>query len=319
MSSPRQSRHVLRNVALIAIGAALAFKFYDKEFLGVWAHLRAPWLFCAAGTAAVMICLRLAKWHLLLVEDHIPRGRSESIKSLLGAYALGSVTPGRLGDFGRFVFMGEGRRARTLLFTLVDKLFDLWAIVSLAVASLFVLVSWQIGAVALAGWLALIPIGIWAWKFAPPPDRVPRRLRQPLEVCKAAGHVSPRRFASWSLAAAFTEMTTLFFLLQAFHGAEFRAAFATYPWLVMAGSLPVSLGGVGPREGLSAVLLPIFAVPVAAAVNVSLVFFALTILAPSMLGGVWMALKPPALDRSWWRSLSNPGAHSESQSAPICS
>lgn len=318
MSRLRQSRRLLRNVALAAIGAALAFKFYDKEFLGVWSHLRAPWLVCAAGSAAVMICLRLAKWHLLLVEDHIPRGRSESVKSMLGAYALGSVTPGRLGDFGRFVFMGEGRRARTLLFTLVDKLFDLWAVVSLAVASLFILAPWQIAVAAAAAWLALIPIGWWARKFTPAPDRVPRRLRQPLEVCKAAGHVSTRRFAAWSLAAAAAEMITLFFLLQAFHGAEFRAAFATYPWLVMAGSLPVSLGGVGPREGLSAVLLPMFSVPAAAAVNVSLVFFALTILAPSMLGGVWMAVNPPALDRSWWRSLSNPWSHDESRSAAIC-
>lgn len=319
MSIFRQSPRLLRNVAILAVGAAVAFKFYDKEFFGVWAHLKTPWLLCAAGAAFIAICLRLAKWHLLLVEERIPRGAGESARSMLGAYALGSVTPGRFGDFGRFLFMSDGQRARTLLYTLVDKLFDVSGVLTLAVASLYLFAPWEVAVAATVAWAGAIPLAIWGRRLASASDRAPVRLRRLAEIWKVVSRVNAGRFTAWSVAACTAEMTALFFLLQAFHGAELRTAFATYPWLVIAGSLPISLGGVGPREGLAAVLLPLFSFPAAAAVSVSLVYFALTVLAPSVFGGVWVAIDPPALDGSWRRTVSNLWTPRESGSAPICS
>ncbi|MGH9395541.1 MAG: lysylphosphatidylglycerol synthase transmembrane domain-containing protein [Terriglobia bacterium] len=309
----------LRNILALAVAGGFAWRLYDKELLGTWGHLKAPWLVCALGTTAVMLCLRFTKWHLLLAEDHIPRNRRESARSLFGAYALASVTPGRLGDFGRCIFMREGRRTRTLLYTLVDKLFDLWAIMSLAFASLFLFVPWEVGMAAMAAWLGLIPLCMWGGRFVPDADRASGRLHRLIEIWKAVEKIAVRRFAAWSVCVCAMDMLTLFFLLKAFHGADFRVAFATYPWLVIAGSLPISFGGLGPREGLSALLLPLFAVPAAVAVNVSLVFFALTALVPAALGGAWMAMNPPRLGSRWWKTLRNPLGDEDPPAVETCS
>ncbi|MGH9449066.1 MAG: lysylphosphatidylglycerol synthase transmembrane domain-containing protein [Terriglobia bacterium] len=307
----------MRNILTLAIAVGLASRLYDKELLGTWQHLKAPWLVCAVGSTAVMLCLRFSKWHLLLAEDHIPRDRRESARSLFGAYALASVTPGRVGDFGRCMFMGEGQRARTLLFTLVDKLFDFWAITTAAMGSLFLFIPWQAAGIAMAVWLALIPLGLWGRRFVPEPGSAPSRLKRACEIWQAVEKITARRFAAFSAAVCAVDMLTLFFLLKAFHGADFRVAFATYPWLVIAGSLPVSLGGVGPREGLSALLLPLFAIPAAVAVNVSLVFFALTALVPAVLGAAWIAMNPPHLGDRWWKL--NLWRHDEPHGVETCS
>ncbi|MGH9352276.1 MAG: lysylphosphatidylglycerol synthase transmembrane domain-containing protein [Terriglobia bacterium] len=305
--------HRLRNILAVAFIGWLAWRLYDRELWGTWGHVKAAWLLCALASTAVMLGLRFVKWHLLLAEDQLSWGRRESARSLFGAYALASVTPGRLGDFGRCMFMGEGRRARTLLFTLVDKLFDLWGITSLAVGSLFLFVPWEVGIAAMAAWLSLIPLCVWSRRFMPDRDRASGRLQRLLEIWKAVEKISARRFAAWSVLVCAVDMLTLFFLLHAFHSVNFKVAFATYPWLVIAGSLPISLGGVGPREGLSALLLPLFSIPAAVAVNVSLVFFALTALLPAVLGAGWMAVNPPTLGHRWWSGLRNPFAHTESQ------
>lgn len=303
----------LRNILAVALIGWLAWRLYDRELWGTWGHVKAAWLICALASTAVMLCLRCTKWHLLLAEDRLSRGRRESVRSLFGAYALASVTPGRLGDFGRCMFMGEGRRARTLLFTLVDKLFDLWAVASLAVASLFLFAPVGVAAALAVAWLALIPLCLVGRRWMHNGNRLPGWLRRFQEVWSAVEQVPVRRFAALAVCVCGLDMCTFFCLLHAFHSVHFKVAFATYPWLVIAGSLPISLGGVGPREGLSALLLPLFSIPAAVAVNVSLVFFALTALVPAALGAGWMAVNPPTLGHRWWSALRNPSAPTESQ------
>lgn len=298
-------RHI-RNIGAFAFVLWLAWKFYDKELWGAWGHVKAPWLACALASTLVTLMVRYAKWHWLLAEDRVPSGRAESARSLFGAYALASVTPGRLGDFGRCMFMGEGRRARTLLYTLVDKAFDLWAISSLAIASLFLFVSRGLALGATAAWLGLIPLGIFASRWMLNEKRFSARLIRFQEIGRALWKVSARWFSGLAVLACLIDMLTLFSLLHAFHNAGFKVAFATYPWLMIAGSLPISIGGVGPREGLSALLLPLFSVPAAQAINVSLIFFALTAILPAIFGAGWMIVQPPRLDRQWWKHFLNP-------------
>ncbi|MGH9378057.1 MAG: lysylphosphatidylglycerol synthase transmembrane domain-containing protein [Terriglobia bacterium] len=303
----------LGNILAVAFIGWLAWRLYDRELLGAWGHVKAAWLVCALASTAVMLGLRLVKWHLLLAEDQHSQGRRESARSLFGAYALASVTPGRLGDFGRCVFMGEGRRARTLLFTLVDKLFDFWAVACLAVASLFLFAPLAVAVPLTAAWVVLVPLCLIARRWMQNGARLPGWLRRFHEVWSAVEKVPAPRFAALAVGACALDMLTLFFLLHAFHSVNFKVAFATYPWLVIAGSLPISLGGVGPREGLSALLLPLFSIPAAVAVNVSLIFFAMTALVPAVLGAGWMALNPPTLGRRWWSGFRNPSEPAESQ------
>ena len=84
------------------------------------------------------------------------------------------------------------------------------------------------------------------------------------------------------------ELASFFFLLRAFSPTGFTTALATYPYIVLAGDLPVSFSGVGVREGAAALLLSPYAVPSGAAVDASLVWFLFAMLLPAALGALWL-------------------------------
>jgi uncharacterized membrane protein YbhN (UPF0104 family) len=87
------------------------------------------------------------------------------------------------------------------------------------------------------------------------------------------------------------ELASFFFLLRAFSPTGFTTALATYPYIVLAGDLPVSFSGVGVREGVAALLLSPYAVPSGAAVGASLVWFIFAVLMPAALGAIWLVVE----------------------------
>ena len=108
------------------------------------------------------------------------------------------------------------------------------------------------------------------------------------------------RFAILALGAMWAELASFFFLLRAFSPTKFTTALATYPYIVLAGDLPVSFSGVGVREGAAALLLSPYAVPACAAVDASLVWFLLAMLLPAALGAFWLvAERTKSRMRNW--------------------
>lgn len=64
----------------------------------------------------------------------------QSLRTLFGGFALGLVTPGRLGELARCVFVCEENRTQVALLTLLDRILDFWALLTLMEASPFFLV-----------------------------------------------------------------------------------------------------------------------------------------------------------------------------------
>jgi len=287
----------------LALLAGLWYSLHHKEPWSIWQHLKPVWLLGALLTTSAMLMVRVTKWRLLLLEGRIPSGRLESARSFFGAYALASVTPGRLGDLSRCMFTSSGGRTCVLAYTVADKLFDVLSALSFAVVSLFFLLPHLVAAFGVAVWLGLIFFCVRGRKMLPRQDAFPAFLKRLHSVAQAAGSIRSGRLAALALFAGALDLCTLFFLLQAFHGAPFTVAMATYPWLVIAGGLPISLGGLGPREGLSVLLLAIFSIPSHVAVGVSLVFFAFTAVFPAALGAIWFVIEPPRFERGWSDSL----------------
>jgi uncharacterized membrane protein YbhN (UPF0104 family) len=96
------------------------------------------------------------------------------------------------------------------------------------------------------------------------------------------------RYAIMAMGAMWAELASFFFLLSAFSPTGFATAGATYPYIVLAGDLPLSFSGVGVREGAAALLLSPYAVPTGAAVDVALMWFLVAILFPAVLGVAWL-------------------------------
>jgi uncharacterized membrane protein YbhN (UPF0104 family) len=246
-----------------------------------------PAVFCILA----LLVLRAYKWHCLVTAAGNFHLR-QSLRTFLGGCTLGLITPGRIGELGRCIFVRQHERTQIALLTLLDRAMDLWALFTLVGASLFLLLPHPAAIFAVAVWLALLPVvlglpGLLAHFF-----KMVLRLRQfhgPLtEVASGLPPAQMVRYALMGLAAMWLELSSFFLLLRAFTLTGFATAVATYPYIVLAGDLPLSFGGVGVREGVSALLLSSYAVPAGAAVGAALLWFVLGIFLPAVLGIAWL-------------------------------
>ena len=249
----------------------------------------------------VLLFLRAYKWHSLMAaagQGHL----RQSMRALFGGFALGLITPGRLGELGRCVFVRRQERAQVALLTVLDRLLDSWALLTFIGASLFLLASRPAAVFGVAVWLALLPVVVG---FPALVSYFSRRARESqyfrrhfMGAAEATPHIPTARFAILALCAMGVELASFFFLLRAFSPTEFTTALATYPYIILAGDLPVSFSGVGVREGAAALLLSPYAVPSGAAVDASLLWFVFAILLPAALGALWLVAERA---RSWVR------------------
>jgi uncharacterized membrane protein YbhN (UPF0104 family) len=203
------------------------------------------------------------------------------------------MTPGRLGELGRCVFVREEERAQVVLLTVFDRLLDFWALLAGMSASLFLVASRPTAFFGLAVWIGLFPvvIGFPVWV-----SHVSKLVGQSQHFigrfmgAAAAGmpRISTARFAVMALGTMWAELASFSFLLRAFCPTGFATAVATFPFIVLAGDLPLSFGGIGVREGAAALLLSPYAIPSGAAVDASLLWFVFAMLLPAAVGALWL-------------------------------
>jgi glycosyltransferase 2 family protein len=254
-------------------------------------HMQPESLCLAAVSFGILLLIRTYKWHGLMVVTSKRRLRV-SLRSLFGGFALGLITPGRLGELGRCVFVRKNERAEVAVLNLLDRLLDFWSLLTLVSISLFLLTSRLTAIFGFVVWLASIPVVLefpklvahlarWAHKST----HFNEHFFKPVEQMPL---VSVPRFAALSLCAMGVELTSFYFLLKAFSPTEFSTALATYPYIVLAGDLPISFGGIGVRESVAASLLSPYAVTSGAAVGATLVWFVFAVLIPAALGAAWL-------------------------------
>ena len=284
-------RQVVLSAGLVAV---VVWRVRFAELRAAMRGLELGSIFLAVFCTLVMLLLRAYKWHRLLAAVGNFRWQ-QSLRTLLGGCALGLVTPGRIGELGRCMFVRKRERTQIALLTLVDRTLDLWALLTLVGVSLFILEPDGPAIFGVALWLTVLPLllglpGLLA--YLSQTMRWCRHFHPPL--AEMAESVSPVRMATYaimSLGAMWAELSSFSFLLRAFSPAEFTTAVATYPYIALAGDLPLSFSGVGVREGAAALLLTPYAVPSGAAVDATLLFFFLGILFPAILGTAWLAFE----------------------------
>jgi uncharacterized membrane protein YbhN (UPF0104 family) len=248
-------------------------------------------LYLAFFCILALMVLRAYKWHSLMSAVGNFRFQ-QSMRTLLGGCALGLITPGRIGELGRCIFVRKRERTQVGILTLLDRALDFWALVTLVGASLFLLVPEPAAIFGLALWLALVPVVLGFPGLLAHFSKMVQRLRHfhgPLaEVASGLPPIRIPRYALMALTAMWLELSSFFFLLRALSPTGFATAVATYPYIALAGDLPLSFGGVGVREGVSALLLSSYAVPTGAAVGAALLWFVLGIFFPAVLGIAWL-------------------------------
>jgi len=281
----------------------------------------------------VLLFVRAYKWHRLMAAAGNPRLR-QSMRTLFGGFALGLITPGRLGEMGRCVFVRKDERAQVALLTVLDRLLDFWALLTSIITSLFFLAPRPAAVFGVAVWLAMLPVVMGFPALVSQLSQLARKSRHLrghfMEAAVGMLRVPTPRLAILAVAAMGAELASFFFLLRAFFPTEFTTALATYPYIVLAGGLPISFSGVGVREGAAALLLSTYAVPSGAAVDASLLWFVFAMLLPAALGALWLVSErvrsqvrnsdgaPKKADQTWIPMASPPSASSRRSVTPPC-
>lgn len=280
-------------VAISAVVVAIIlWRVPAQALFSALENMDSQWLFPALATSLASLAVRAFKWQRLLQAAGSRANSRDITRSLFCGFALGVVTPGRMGEFGRCLFVPESERAPIIPLNILDRVLDSWSVVTYAVASLVISSHRPAGIFGAAIWLAVLPVILglprllsaigeaswWGEKY-----RAQFRAARP-----HLGAVRVAPFAAWAMVSTSFDILTFFCLLRAFHPATLATALATYPWIVMASGIPLSLGGLGLREGAAALLLAHYAIPAAVAADVALFLFAFLSLLPGMMGGVML-------------------------------
>ncbi|MBN1479564.1 UPF0104 family protein [candidate division KSB1 bacterium] len=255
-------------------------------------------------TAGVMllvfnIFLQYKKWQLIVFREAPFVKRRHVLYSLLVGSALGLVTPGRLGDFGRTFFIKNVNWAKLLGLLMVDKLITLAVLYFFGIIGLSHFISMRMHPfVWLPIFIMTIVLVLFFLLFLLRPEL--------LRSIVSRYHSVFSRYSSLDKIISGVEMATPHFTLQllaltalqtltycsqfllflfAFIEMPILAAYLSIFAIMFAKSLlPISLGDLGIRESAAVYFLGYFGVPDVAAFNASFLLFLINILLPSIVG-----------------------------------
>lgn len=232
----------------------------------IWRTIRGiqPVYFAAAlPIFFVMIGVKTVKMRLLMRHR---LGFSELYDLNAFGFSAGSITPGRLGEFSKIIFLSRFGVpvSESFAVTLIDRLSDVALMMVCAVAGMYVFFGAAAGRIAAAVLILLGAAGMVLWYS----DRILKRvtwgnLRELLTIEGAAirAYVRTVRGELWGLTVVLTMVYLGFYFLQMWIVAKGLNLPITYVQITMAISasavpaiLPISFFNVGPRDAVLAAI-----------------------------------------------------------------
>ncbi len=218
------------------------------------------WLAGAVAFAFLCPAIAAGKLRLLLVAVELPVSMRRCVSAVLAAITLNAVVPGRGGDFIRAVFLTDTRDAFGVVLgaVLLERIIDIFVLGALAVG-----LSLGFGSTGASTWLglgacgaAMAAFGVLASGHRSPiaretAERVSRAVRS---VCRR-----PRILLATVFLSAVSWITIIAAVVCCFRAVRSSVPFAAIvqntPIAIIAGSAPISVSGIGTRDGALLLLL----------------------------------------------------------------
>lgn len=251
-------------------------------------------LVIAIVLGSVMLLLRWWKWHVLVKGGLQTHNRKQSLVSLLGGMAFALVTPARVGELSRALFFGKGTKTQVGALTFLDRLIDLFVVLLFAFlgassqvnASLRVLLGLTMGVLAwmvlrFESFLILLRRwfkGGWLGTRLSSLDEVGRNLKH--------GVIAQNFLISCCL--TFIDLVTFYVLLKCFAEVRFSVILFVFPLVLLTNVAPITISGLGLREGTAIALLALFKVSSAAAFNATFLSYILNSVLPALVGAIYV-------------------------------
>jgi len=234
------------------------------------------------------------KWQQIINHEAEDAKFAESLISFLGGMSLGLLTPGRVGEFGRIAFIKSGRLGVLAGIALVDKVIDLEVTLAIGIISVYIFFGLKIAIlltiIVLAGVIFIYFPNVFISPFEKLIDKY--RIRKLITNFLVGISTIPGRTIViclfYRLLASIIDIIQFYLLINAFSLINFIDVVAVYPIIILTNILPLTIGGVGIREGVSIIVLSQYGIPPEVAVNASFLLFCINTLLPGMLGTLFI-------------------------------
>lgn len=300
---PRNFRAFLRpGLTAVTLAVLAYYVFHGRALLDADWEWNWPWLGASLSLAVLLFAGRAWKWLRLIRSLDGSITFMQSCRSYLGGMPLGLVTPGRLGELSRCLFLpqasvhnlaGAGR-------VMMDNWTDFLAVLVWSTLGLYILWGWPGALSGLGLSLLFNQLGLWL--------KVLRRLLALLPAFKGLKDLRARiereipsleNLSSRDYATACTAGILLFglewlqldFLLRflGFHPSSFLILGGLMALATLANSIQITVAGVGVREGLAVLLLAKAGVDYRVSLVAAFLQFAMNLMIPALLG---LAVRP---------------------------
>lgn len=295
--------HKTRRVAVFALrgflGLALLIVLFQyvslDELLDSWRKARFDYLSMAVLLAGANLSIQILKWRYFVRLIDPKCTSMEALASFMFGMALGTVTPGQIGEFGGRALRHNSMKAGAIVgLTLIDRLQMICVLGIAGIVSLPFLLGWG----STRSILIIAPsCSILLLLFFNPrivPAMIARLDLKVLQRPAVEDFVSaveafrmPQLIRSFLFSAVFYLVVCLqmFLLLNAFAEVGFLDAFSGFACMMLLKALlPISLGDLGIREASSVYFYSLLGIAPATALSASLLLFVINVLAPSIVG-----------------------------------
>ncbi|MDP8228304.1 MAG: lysylphosphatidylglycerol synthase transmembrane domain-containing protein [Candidatus Electryoneaceae bacterium] len=289
---------------IVAAVALLGVMFYTIRLDAILAALKSAryeLLVIGIMLMPVNLGIQAYKWRYLVRLVRPEATTLETVGSLLGGFTFGIVTPGRIGEYSRVLFIHDTPPLKLMGLTIMDKFYNLGCIIAFGLPALLTLP-------AVSGFfhghffipmlilLVLVDLTLLYFALDPRPVRsllhalqltFPRRdkIAQLAGGLDRFGAPQARKTLLLTLLYYCVFLTQYFVLLNGFTSLKLAESIRIGASVLFTKSaLPITIGGLGMDQLVSVQFSGQFYVPPEAAFNASMLLFAINVLTPALFG-----------------------------------
>lgn len=299
LSSKKTIFFAVKALIAILVIIVLIKKISLQDISAAIEQARLRYVAIAFALLGLNLFFQFKKWQYMVRLEKPTATAKEIFLSLLTAYPLGFITPGRIGEFGKAFFIKQANWPGLLGLALIEKIFSLSMIYFAGILSLTYFIKLRMnelvyGPVLITGIVMILVIAFLLMR----PDLMSAVLRLFTTSVKQRKKLYQlflglEKFSRdkapgllFLVVCHFlTYMSQFCLLAKAFAPISFPKAFVAVSAIMFVKTLlPISLGDLGVRESAAIFFFSVFDYPASAAFNASLLLFLINLFLPSMAG-----------------------------------
>jgi uncharacterized protein (TIRG00374 family) len=288
---------LVRPIVTVLLVALIVVKTDPQRIVAAANSAQPGYLLGALLLTFPFLAFKASRWYLMLRGAGVDATVGEAASSLVGGMGLALVTPARLGEVVRGAYLRSPEKMKIAGLVLLDKGFDVLVLCALSVVG-----AWELLGPPVAGALALATGAGLAIVYVPRPfhralqrlsTRLPgevklNRLWSSLETLTARDTTAYIVLTALSFAVVLVQFGIVLLSWRAW---SFNIVILTFPLVILTNVLPITIGGLGVREGAAALLLSHYGVSVAHAEVAAFLMFAMNTGLPGLAGALLTPLK----------------------------